>query len=100
MPSYKKISYKLFKKLLEIIWDIHSENENFQLIATTHNDWMFDLVETEEIEKGQILFCEKQKDLSTKIYSLNDFKDPKGDLIENARQKYLIGKYGATPDIL
>ncbi len=71
-----------------------SNPHHAQLIFTTHN---LDLLDEELIRKDQIYFVDKdQKDGSSSLYSISEFSTP---TTENLRKGYLLGKYGAIPDI-
>jgi AAA15 family ATPase/GTPase len=62
-----------------------------QLIATTHESNLLDL---DIIRKDEIWFVERDKDGSSKLYSLSDFK-PRPD--KDIKKGYLNGRYGAIP---
>lgn len=65
-----------------------------QLIFTTHN---LDLLDEELLRKDQIYFVDKDRDSgASSLYSISEFSTP---TTENLRKGYLLGKYGATPDI-
>lgn len=65
-----------------------------QIIFTTHNT---ELMNLEFMRKDQIYFADKRKtDGSSELYSVTDFTTKTAD---NIRKGYLVGKYGATPDI-
>lgn len=65
-----------------------------QLIITTHNT---ELLNMELIRKDQIYFADKRrKDGSSSLYSISEFATP---TTENVRKGYLMGKYGATPNV-
>lgn len=65
-----------------------------QIIFTTHNT---ELMNLEFMRKDQIYFADKRKaDGSSELYSVTDFTTKTTD---NIRKGYLIGKYGATPNI-
>mgnify|MGYP006955454436 CR=1 FL=1 len=65
-----------------------------QLIITTHNT---ELLNMELIRKDQIYFADKRrKDGSSSLYSIGEFATP---TTENVRKGYLMGKYGATPNV-
>ena len=71
------------------------ENESpTQLIVTTHYDPL--LTQTSWIDKDLFWFTEKQKDGSTDLYSLSEFKGLKRINIQKA---YLSGNFGALPEI-
>ena len=65
-----------------------------QLIFTTHN---MDLLDEELLRKDQIYFVDKdQESGASSLYSISEFATP---TTENLRKGYLLGKYGAVPDI-
>lgn len=65
-----------------------------QLIFTTHN---LELLDEELLRKDQIYFVDKDRDSGvSSLYSISEFSTP---TTENLRKGYLLGKYGATPDI-
>lgn len=65
-----------------------------QIIFTTHNT---ELMNMELIRKDQIYFADKRKnDGASELYSVTDFSTKTAD---NIRKGYLVGKYGATPNI-
>lgn len=65
-----------------------------QIIFTTHNT---ELMNTETIRKDQIYFVDKGRDDgASELYSISEFSTRTS---ENIRKGYLIGKYGATPDV-
>ena len=72
-----------------------SANPNHaQLIFTTHDT---ELLSMELLRKDQIYFADKNRqDGSSSLYSISDFGTATG---ENIRKGYLLGKYGATPEL-
>lgn len=65
-----------------------------QIIFTTHNT---ELMSMELLRKDQLYFADKdQQDGSSELYSISEFGTKTA---ENIRKGYLIGKYGATPNI-
>ena len=65
-----------------------------QIIFTTHNT---ELMNLEIMRKDQIYFADKSRtDGSSELYSVTDFSTKTAD---NIRKGYLVGKYGATPDL-
>lgn len=62
-----------------------------QLIFTTHES---NLLNQEIFRQDEIWFAEKNKDGSTDLYSLNDFKEHKTIDIQKG---YLNGRYGSIP---
>lgn len=72
-----------------------STNKNgAQIIFTTHNT---ELMNLEILRKDQFYFTDKNReDGSSELYSISEFATK---TTENIRKGYLLGKYGATPDI-
>lgn len=65
-----------------------------QIIFTTHNT---ELMNMELLRKDQFYFVDKnEKDGSSDLYGISDFSTRTTD---NIRKAYLLGKYGATPNI-
>lgn len=65
-----------------------------QLIISTHTS---ELLSTKIMRRDQIYFVEKDKNTGeSELYSLDEFPD-RGQ--ENLRKAYLLGRYGAIPDI-
>ena len=80
-----------------IVSKFQSPNSNpnhAQFIFTTHNT---ELLDADLIRKDQIYFVDKDKRSgSSSLYSISEFSTPTN---ENVRKGYLLGKYGATPDL-
>ena len=66
-------------------------NSKGQLIFTTHES---NLLNQEIFRQDEIWFAEKNRDGSTDLYSLNDFKEHKTIDIQRG---YLNGRYGSIP---
>lgn len=65
-----------------------------QIIFTTHNT---ELMNMELLRKDQLYFADKDSDDGTSdLYSISEFGTR---TTENIRKGYLLGKYGATPNI-
>ncbi len=65
-----------------------------QLVFTTHNT---ELLNMELLRKDQLYFVDKsQEDGASELYSIGEFATRTTD---NIRKGYLLGKYGATPNI-
>ncbi len=72
----------------------NSNKANAQLIFTTHNT---ELMSMEIMRKDQIYFADKDhKTGASELYNLMEFSPPTNT---NVRKSYLLGKYGATPNI-
>ncbi|MBF0338487.1 MAG: ATP-binding protein [Nitrospirae bacterium] len=71
----------------------NSNKKNSQLIITTHDT---NLLSNKLYRRDQVWFTEKDRDGSTDLYSLVEFK-LKGN--EPYERDYILGKYGAIPFI-
>jgi len=81
-PKLTKAFFELFYKL---------NNSKSQLIVTTHESTLLDLT---LLRRDEIWFAEKDKNGTSKLFTLNQFKERYDKKIEKA---YLAGKYGAIP---
>lgn len=93
-----EIDTHLHPKLVELLISLfHNERLNTngaQLIFTTHNLVALSL---DLLRRDQLYFVQKdRKALSTELYSLAEFSVRKE---ENVRKAYLIGRFGAIPQI-
>ncbi len=71
-----------------------SNRSNAQLIFTTHST---ELMNMEFLRKDQIYFTDKDRQTgASELYNLMEFSPPTNT---NIRKSYLLGKYGAIPDI-
>lgn len=71
-----------------------SNPKGAQIVFTTHNT---ELMNLELLRKDQLYFVDKRdKDGASELYTISDFSTR---TTENIRKGYLVGKYGATPDI-
>lgn len=65
-----------------------------QLVFTTHNA---ELLDAGLLRKDQFYFVDKdRRSGGSALYGISDFSTPTN---ENLRKGYLLGKYGATPDL-
>ena len=70
-----------------------------QLIFTTHDTWQ---LSNQLLRRDEIWFTDKNDKGESSLYSLADFVDEDGDRIrkdENYERNYLLGKYGAIPEL-
>ncbi len=71
-----------------------SNSNHAQIIFTTHD---VELLNMNMLRKDQLYFADKsRKDGTSSLYSISDFSTPTN---ENVRKGYLLGKYGAIPDL-
>lgn len=80
---------KLTKKFLELFYAMN--NAKTQMLLTTHESTLLDL---ELIRRDEVWFVEKKDNGSSRLYSLEQFKERYDKKIEKA---YLLGRYGAIP---
>lgn len=93
-----ELERELHPKLVNfIIAKFQSKTSNpngAQIVFTTHNT---ELMNLELIRKDQLYFVDKQDwDGASELYSISEFSTRTTD---NVRKGYLVGKYGATPNI-
>ncbi|MEN8907575.1 MAG: ATP-binding protein [Clostridiales bacterium] len=81
---------KLSKKFIELFYTISKDTKS-QLIVTTHESSLLDLL---LVRRDEIWFIEREKDGSSKIFTLDQFKERFDKSVEKA---YLLGRYGALP---
>lgn len=105
IPIYQKVSKNCVILIDELDRSLHtkavqefinyfyhiSEQSFSQLIVTTHDSNIMDL---DYVRQDEIWFIERQKDHSSKIYSLNKFRSRFDKKVE---KEYLLGRYGALP---
>jgi hypothetical protein len=86
----RSLHTNLTKKFLERFYEI-TQDFDCQIIATTHDSNLLDL---DLVRQDEIWFIERREDHSSKIYSLNKFKERYDKKID---KEYLLGRYGAIP---
>ena len=64
-----------------------------QIVFTTHNT---ELLNMELLQKDQLYFVDKNGEGMSELYSISNFS---AHTTENIRKEYLLGEYGATPNI-
>lgn len=82
---HSKLTYGIFELFLKL-----TENNESQLIATSHESLLLDL---ELLRRDEIWFVEKEKNQSH-LYSLDEFKVRNDKIVS---KDYLLGRYGAIP---
>ena len=83
---HSKLTEEYIKRFFEI-----TEGKTCQLICTTHD---LNLMDLKILRQDEIWFIEREKDHSSRIYSLSDYKQR---FDKNILNDYLIGRYGAIP---
>ncbi len=82
---HSKLTYGIVELFLEL-----SQNNESQLIATTHESLLLDL---NLLRRDEIWFVEKEQN-SSKLFSLDEFKVRNDKVV---KKDYLLGRYGAIP---
>lgn len=92
--------HPLLARNLVITFTNPNTNPNHaQLIFTTHDAWQLN---SNLLRRDEVWFAEKDEQGLSSLYSLVDFIDDSGDKIrkdENYEKNYLLGKYGAIPNM-
>lgn len=78
------------RKFIEMFFTL-TEGMDRQIIATTHDSNLLDL---DLMRQDEIWFVERDNDHSSKIFSLNKFKQR---FDKKVNKDYLLGRYGAIP---
>lgn len=79
--------------LLKLMHNNETNKNNAQLVFSTHDTSILD---QKLMRRDQIWFMEKDKNNSSSLYPLSDFKPRKEEALEKG---YLQGRYGALPFI-
>lgn len=89
-----EIESSLHPKLLEkIIFEYLKTESKSQIIVTTHNDGLLDLID-DLIRKDSVWFTEKDKSGVTDLYKLTDFRGV--NRLSSIREAYRNKRFGAT----
>lgn len=89
----------LVRNLLISFLNPEINKNNAQIVFTTHDAWQ---LSNNLLRRDEIWFTEKNAAGNTSLYSLADIVDETGDKIrkdENYERNYLLGKYGAVPEL-
>lgn len=86
----RSLHTNLTRKFFEVFYAL-GKNRDCQLIATTHDSNLLDL---DLLRQDEIWFVERQEDHSSRIFSLNKFKERFDKRID---KEYMLGRYGAIP---
>ena len=87
----------LTRAIVRLFNSSESNPKNAQLIFTTHDT---NLLSDAGLRRDQIWFVEKDRAEATDLYSLAEFKLPKGGKVRNDAaigKNYIQGRYGAVP---
>lgn len=86
----RSLHTNLTRRFLELFYKL-TERDNSQLIATTYDSNLLDL---DLIRQDEIWFVERVKDQSSRMYSLNRYKERYDKRVD---KEYLLGRYEAVP---
>ena len=86
----RSLHTKAAQEFINYFYSLTGQNPS-QLIVTTHDSNIMDL---DYVRQDEIWFMERQKDHSSRLYSLNKFKARFDKKVE---KDYLLGRYGAIP---
>lgn len=88
----------LVRNFLITFTDTEINTNNAQLIFTTHDAWQ---LKSDTLRRDEIWFTEKDSSGVSTLYSLHDFKDDDSKIRkdEDYEKNYLLGKYGAIPNL-
>ena len=93
-----KLHPLLMRNMLLTFTDKEKNPNNAQLIFTTHNTIYMDM---DLLRRDEIWFVEKDNGVSN-LYSLDDITNEKGEKVRkdsNYEKHYLLGNYGAIPNL-
>ena len=93
-----KLHPLLMRNILLTFTDKEKNSNNAQLIFTTHNTIYMDM---DLLRRDEIWVVEKDNGVS-KLYSLDDITNEKGEKVRkdsNYEKHYLLGNYGAIPNL-
>ena len=89
-----EVETSLHPKLLEkILFEYLKTPSRSQIIVTTHNDGLLDLLD-DLIRKDSVWFTEKKKSGVTDLYKLTDFRGL--NRLSSIREAYRNKRFGAT----
>lgn len=92
-----KIHPLLLKHIIMLFTDMNSNRKGAQLIFTSHD---LSTMNSEVFRRDEIWFVAKGHSQNSKLYSLVEFKNSKGESVRKDAKfdkQYLEGKYGADP---
>ena len=82
----------LVRFLINLFHDPNRNRNGAQLIFSTHET---SILNQEVFRRDQIWFCERDRERTTTLFPLTDFRPRKG--VENLERAYLAGRYGGVP---
>lgn len=89
----------LLRTIMQMFLDEKINVNKAQLVFTSHDVWQ---LKSNIMRRDEIWFTEKDEKGVSNLYSLSDFVDEDGEKIrkdEDYQKNYLVGKYGAIPNL-
>ena len=89
----------LIRTIIQMFLDKDINKKNAQLVFTSHDVWQ---LKSDIMRRDEIWFTEKNDEGISNLYSLSDFIDEDGEKIrkdEDYQKNYILGKYGAIPNL-
>lgn len=89
----------LLRTIIQMFLNKNINKNHAQLVFTSHDVWQ---LKSNIMRRDEIWFTEKSDKGISNLYSLSDFVDEEGEKIrkdEDYQKNYLIGKYGAIPNL-
>ena len=89
----------LIRVILQMFLNKNINKNKAQLVFTSHDVWQ---LKSDILRRDEIWFTEKDDKGVSNLYSLSDFVGEDGEKIrkdEDFQKNYLMGKYGAIPDL-
>ena len=89
----------LIRTIIQMFLDKEVNRNKAQLIFTSHDVWQ---LKSDVMRRDEIWFTEKNNEGTSNLYSLSDFIDDDGVKIrkdEDYQKNYILGKYGAIPNL-
>lgn len=83
--------------LVQLFQDPTSNKNGAQLLFNTHDVTLLGPIGLTRMRRDQVWFAERDKDLSTHIFPLTEYRIRDG--LDNVERGYLNGRYGALPFI-
>lgn len=93
------ITPALLRHIIMLYNDMEVNRKGVQLIFTSHD---LSTMNSEVFRRDEIWFVAKGKSQNSKLYSLVEFKNSKGESVRKDAKfdkQYLEGKYGADPNL-
>ena len=94
-----KLHPLLLRTIIQMFLNKNINKNKAQLVFTSHDVWQ---LKSDILRRDEIWFTEKNDEGVSNLYSLSDFVGEDGEKIrkdEDFQKNYLMGKYGAIPNL-